>query len=70
MIISSKLWLCVAGYINYISSRYVFISSFVSLTKYTGLKLNSMMLIRMAVEVILNRSTVMYLDYILFYWHP
>ena len=39
-----------AGYQKYISYRYVFISSFVSLTKYTGRKLNTLMWLRMAGE--------------------
>ena len=33
---SSQLWVCMAGYRNYISSIYVFIPSFVSLIKYVG----------------------------------
>ena len=45
---SSQLWLRMAGYINYISSRYIFISSFVSLTKYAGRKLENLMWLRMA----------------------
>ena len=45
---SSQLWLRMAGYRNYISSRYVFISSFVSLIKYAGRQLNNLMWLRMA----------------------
>ena len=45
---SSQLWVSMAGYINYISSRYVFISSFVSLVKYAGRQLNNLMWLRMA----------------------
>ena len=41
--ISNQLWLCMVGYLNYISSRYVFISSFVSLIKYAEKKLNNLM---------------------------
>ena len=37
-----------AGYLNYKSSRYIFISYFVSLLKYVGLKLNNLMWLRMA----------------------
>ena len=33
---SSQLWLRMTGYLNYLSSTYVFISSFVSLKKYVG----------------------------------
>ena len=40
---SNQLWLRIAGYINYLSSTYVFISSFVSLTKYAGRKLKTVM---------------------------
>ena len=46
--LSSQLWLRMAGYRNYISSTNVFISYFVSLTKYTGRKLNNLMWLRMA----------------------
>ena len=46
--LSSQLWLSMARYINYISSIYVFISCFVSLTKYAGIKLNNLMWLRMA----------------------
>ena len=45
---SNQLCLRIAGYINYLSSTYVFISSFVSLTKYAGQKLKTMMWLRMA----------------------
>ena len=47
---SSQLWLRMAGYIYYISSRYVFISSFVLPTTYAGQKLNNLMWLRMAGE--------------------
>ena len=46
--LSSELWLRMAGYLNYLSSTYVFTSSFVSLTKYVGQKLNTLMWLRMA----------------------
>ena len=46
--LSSQLWLRMAEYRNYLSSTYVFISSFVSLTKYAGRKLNTLMWICMA----------------------
>ena len=45
---SNQLWLRIAGYMNYLSSTYIFISSFVSLTKYAGRKLKTMMWLRMA----------------------
>ena len=45
---SNQLWLIIAGYLNYLSSTYVFISSFVSLTKYEGRKLNTLMWLRIA----------------------
>ena len=45
---SSQLCLRMAGYLNYISSRYVFIASFVSLTKYAWQKLSDLMWLRMA----------------------
>ena len=45
---SSQMWLRMAGYINYISSIYVFIPSFISLTNYAGRKLNNLMWLRMA----------------------
>ena len=45
---SNRLWLRIAGYIKYLSSTYVFISSFVSLTKYAGRKLKTVMWLRMA----------------------
>ena len=48
--LSSQLWIHMAGYLKYISSRYVFISSFVSLTNYVGQKLNNMMWLRIAGE--------------------
>ena len=48
--LSSQLWLRMAGYQNYLSSAYVFISSFISLTKYAGQKLNTLMWLRMAGE--------------------
>ena len=38
---SNQLWLRIAGYLNYLSSTYIFISSFVSLTKYAGRKLKT-----------------------------
>ena len=44
---SSQLWLRMVGYLKYISSRYVFISSFVLLTKYSGRKLDNLMWLRM-----------------------
>ena len=44
------MWLCMAGYINYISFRYVIISSFVSLKKQAEKKLNNIMCLRMAGE--------------------
>ena len=47
---SSQLWVRMAGYRNYISCRYGFISSFVSLIKYVGQKLNNLMWLRMAVH--------------------
>ena len=47
----SQLWLRVVGYLNYISPRYVFIYSFVKLTKYAEQKMNNMMWLRMAVEL-------------------
>ena len=37
----SQIWLRIAVYLNYLSSTYVFISSFVSLTKYVGRKLSA-----------------------------
>ena len=46
--LSNQLWLRIAGYLNYLSSTYVFISSFVSLKKYAGRKMNTMMWLRMA----------------------
>ena len=45
---SSQLWLRMAGYLNYLSSTYFFISSFVSLTNYGGQKLKTVMWIHMA----------------------
>ena len=50
--LSSQIWLRMAGYLNYISSTYVFISSFVSLTKYAGQNLNNLMWLRMSGEFI------------------
>ena len=47
---SSQLWVRMAGYRNYISCRYGFISSFVSLIKYVGQNLNNLMWLRMAVH--------------------
>ena len=47
---SSQLWLHMAVYLNYISYRYIFIYSFVSLTNYMGQKLNNLMCLRMAGE--------------------
>ena len=41
-----------AGYIKYISYRYIFISSFVSLTKYAGQKLNTLMWLCIAGDLI------------------
>ena len=38
------------GYRKYISYRYVFISSFLSLKKYAGQKMNTLMWLRMAEE--------------------
>ena len=46
--LSNQLWLRITGYLNYLSSTYVFISSFVSLTKYTGRKMKTVMWLRMA----------------------
>ena len=40
---SSQVWLRMAVYLNYISYRYVFISSFVSLKNYAGQKLDNLM---------------------------
>ena len=48
--LSSQLWLHIAEYLNYLSSTYVFISSFVSLTKYAGRKMNTLMWLHMAGE--------------------
>ena len=45
---SNQQWLRIAEYINYLSSIYVFIFSFVSLTKYAGRKLKTVMWLRMA----------------------
>ena len=44
--------LCMAGYRKYVSYRYVFISSFVSLTKYEGQNMNTLMWLRMAGEFV------------------
>ena len=46
----NQLWLRMAVYLNYISYRYLSISSFVSLRKYAGQKLNNMVWLRMAGE--------------------
>ena len=46
--LSNQLWLRIAGYLNYLSSTYFFISSFVSPTKYAGRKLKTVMWLRMA----------------------
>ena len=45
---SSALWLRIVGYLNYILSRYAFISSFVSLKKYAGRELKNLIWLRMA----------------------
>ena len=60
---SNQLWLPIAGYLNYLSSTYVFISSFVSLTKYAGQKLKTVMWLRMAGKVMTTYfwSTVIWL---------
>ena len=50
--LNSQLWLRMAGYRKYLSSTNVFISSFVSVTKYEGRKLNTLMWLRMAGEFI------------------
>ena len=50
--LNSQLWLRTAVYRNYLSSTYVFISSFISLKKYAGRKLNTVMWLRMAGEFI------------------
>ena len=42
------MWLRMEGYINYISSTYVLIYYFVSLTKYAGKNLKNLMWLRMA----------------------
>ena len=47
---SSQLWLCMAEYLNYTSSKYVFSSSLVSLTKYVGQNLNNLIWLCMAGE--------------------
>ena len=47
---SSQLWLRMARYLRYISSRYEFISSSISQKNYAGQKLNNLMWLRMAVE--------------------
>ena len=46
--LSNQLWLRISGYLKYLSSTYVFISSFVSLTKCAGRKLKTVMWLRMA----------------------
>ena len=48
--LNNLMWLRMAGYRKYISYRYIFISSFVSLTNYAGWKLNNLMWLRMAGE--------------------
>ena len=48
--LSSQMWLHMAGYQKYLLSTYVFISYFVSLTKYVGQKMNTLMWLRMAGE--------------------
>ena len=48
--LSNQLWLRMAGYLNDISPTYVFISSFVSVTKYAGRKLKTVMWLRIAGE--------------------
>ena len=45
---SNQQWLRIAEYINYLSSTYVFIFSLVSLTKYAGPKVKTVMWLRMA----------------------
>ena len=47
---SIQVWLRMAGYLSYISYRYIFISSFASLTNYAVQKLNNLMWLRMAEE--------------------
>ena len=44
----NQLWLHIAVYLNYLSSIYVLISSFVSLMKYAGRKLKTLMWLSMA----------------------
>ena len=44
---SNQQWLRIAEYINYLPSRYVFTFSFVSLTKYAGRKIKTVMWLRM-----------------------
>ena len=48
----SQLGLRMAGYLNYISSTYVFISFFVPLTKFAVRKLNNLMWLRKEGEVL------------------
>ena len=67
---SSQLWLRMAGYLNYISYRYVFMYYFVSLTKYAGRKLNNLMWPCMAEEFMSIHyyeygccANVLFLDY-------
>ena len=55
--LSSKLWLRMTGYLNNISSTYVFIPSLVSLTEYEGIKLNNIMWLRMAEEFMSTYSS-------------
>ena len=45
-----QLWLRMAGYLNYLSSTCIFISSFVSQTEYGGQKMNNLMCLSMAGE--------------------
>ena len=72
--LSSQLCLCMEGYLNYISSRYAFITCFVSLTKCAGRKLNNLMWDRVSVKrgyVWRDKSSisspVMYLAYVMSY---
>ena len=48
---SSQLWLRMTGDLNCISSRYVFILSYVSLKKLREKKMNNLMWLRMAREL-------------------
>ena len=47
---SNELWVRLARYLNYLSSTNLFISSFVSMTKYAGQKLKTVMWLSMAVK--------------------